>query len=199
MIESTLKKLEELGAEIKALDFFDEELLVATYYTTAMAETASNLSRLDGVNYWYRSPEVKTSDDVYLDSRNEGLSEETKRRVVLWNQILSEGEWAKYYKKARIAREQIIQKFDEQFKEVDFIISPVVPGQAPKIWASKEDVVWGYMSDLYTVGFSLGKLPSLALPSEKWIGLQVSGAFDNDNEVLKAGYVIEKLLKDNDK
>jgi aspartyl-tRNA(Asn)/glutamyl-tRNA(Gln) amidotransferase subunit A len=38
--------LKEQGAKIIILPFFKPEVLVATYYIIAMAETASNLSRL---------------------------------------------------------------------------------------------------------------------------------------------------------
>ncbi|GAL71235.1 aspartyl-tRNA(Asn) amidotransferase subunit A [Jejuia pallidilutea] len=51
---NTIEKIKAKGIEVKALDFFDSNTLVSTYYTLAMAETASNLSRLDGTNYGNR-------------------------------------------------------------------------------------------------------------------------------------------------
>ena len=55
---------------VKALDFFETDTLVSTYYTLAMAETASNLSRLDGTNYGNRI-EGDTLKDTYATTRSE--------------------------------------------------------------------------------------------------------------------------------
>ncbi|MFI0492420.1 amidase, partial [Flavobacterium sp.] len=51
---ATIEKLKAKGIAVKELDFFKSDILVSTYYTLAMAETASNLSRLDGTNYGNR-------------------------------------------------------------------------------------------------------------------------------------------------
>ena len=61
---------------IKELDFFESDTLVSTYYTLAMAETASNLSRLDGTNYGARI-EGDNLKDTYSITRSENFSEET--------------------------------------------------------------------------------------------------------------------------
>ena len=85
---ATLEKIKAKGIAVKALDFFDADILVSTYYTLAMAETASNLSRLDGTNYGARI-EGANLKDTYSITRSENFSEETKRRVVGGNQVLS--------------------------------------------------------------------------------------------------------------
>jgi aspartyl-tRNA(Asn)/glutamyl-tRNA(Gln) amidotransferase subunit A len=59
-----------------------------------------------------------------------------------------------------------------------------------------QDPVAMYMSDLYTVGFSLGKLPTMSLPGGCPTGLQITGAYGADNEVIKFAYNLDKLLKD---
>ena len=51
---NVLETIKEKGIQVKELDFFESDTLVSTYYTLAMAETASNLSRLDGTNYGNR-------------------------------------------------------------------------------------------------------------------------------------------------
>ena len=50
---ASIEKIKAKGIEVKELDFFESDTLVSTYYTLAMAETASNLSRLDGTNYGF--------------------------------------------------------------------------------------------------------------------------------------------------
>jgi len=132
-IDEVFSKAKEKGATLKSLDFFNDELLIATYYIIAMAETASNLSRIDGIKYGYRKSDVEDLKSLYEESRFFGFSEETKRRIISGNQVLSQGFLDKYYTKALVAREKLIQHFQKDFKEVDFIISPVTPQLPPKI------------------------------------------------------------------
>ena len=42
-----------------------------------------------------------------------------------------------------------------------------------------------YLSDAYTVGFSLGQLPTLTVPQGTATGLQITAAKNNDELVLK--------------
>ncbi|MGK0447045.1 MAG: aspartyl-tRNA(Asn)/glutamyl-tRNA(Gln) amidotransferase subunit A, partial [Polaribacter sp.] len=83
---ASIEKIKAKGIQVKELDFFESDTLVSTYYTLAMAETASNLSRLDGTNYGNRI-EGDTLKDTYSITRSENFSEETKRRIVGGNQV----------------------------------------------------------------------------------------------------------------
>ncbi|APY10533.1 glutaminyl-tRNA synthase (glutamine-hydrolyzing) subunit A [Seonamhaeicola sp. S2-3] len=181
---STIDKIKAKGIEVKALDFFESDTLVSTYYTLAMAETASNLSRLDGTNYGNRI-EADNLKESYSVTRSENLSEETKRRIVGGNQVLSQGFSDEIYLKGLALRDQISQNFENDFKEVDIIISPVTPMAPPKIGDSLKDPLAMYLSDAYTVGFSLGQLPTLTVPQGTETGLQITAAKDNDELVLK--------------
>jgi len=139
-----------------------------------MAETASNLSRIDGIKYGYRKPDTEDLKSLYEDTRYFGFSEETKRRIISGNQVLAQGFFDKYYTKALIARQKLIEHFKKDFSEVDFIISPVTPNMPPKIGTTLDDPLAMYMSDIYTVGFSLGKLPTISLPLTSPTGVQIT-------------------------
>ncbi|MFY0713949.1 Asp-tRNA(Asn)/Glu-tRNA(Gln) amidotransferase subunit GatA [Seonamhaeicola sp. NFXS20] len=181
---SAINKIKAKGIKVKELDFFESDTLVSTYYTLAMAETASNLSRLDGTNYGNRI-EADNLKESYSVTRSENLSEETKRRIVGGNQVLSQGFSDEIYLKGLALRDQISQNFENDFKEVDIIISPVTPMTPPKIGDSLKDPLAMYLSDAYTVGFSLGQLPTLTVPQGTETGLQITAAKDNDELVLK--------------
>ena len=71
-----------------------------------MAETASNLSRLDGTNYGNRI-EDKNLKESYAITRSEKFSEETKRRIVGGNQVLSQGFSDEIYLKGLALRDSI--------------------------------------------------------------------------------------------
>ena len=179
-----IEKIKAKGIEVKALDFFESETLVSTYYTLAMAETASNLSRLDGTNYGNRI-EGDTLKETYSVTRSENFSEETKRRIVGGNQVLSQGFSDEIYLKGLALRDTISSNFENDFKDVDIILSPVTPNTPPKIGDSLKDPHAMYLSDAYTVGFSLGQLPTLTVPQGTATGLQITAAKHNDELVLK--------------
>ncbi len=181
---ATIEKIKASGIEVQELDFFKSDILVSTYYTVAMAETASNLSRLDGTNYGNRI-EAENLIETYAVTRSENFSEETKRRIVGGNQVLSQGFSDEIYLKGLDLRDEISVKFKEDFEQVDIILSPVTPSAPPKIGESLKDPLAMYLSDAYTVGFSLGQLPTLTVPQGTSTGLQITAAKNNDELVLK--------------
>ncbi|MGB0881127.1 MAG: amidase family protein [Polaribacter sp.] len=190
---ASIKKIKAKGIEVKELDFFESDTLVSTYYTLAMAETASNLSRLDGTNYGQRI-EGDTLKETYAITRSENFSEETKRRIVGGNQVLSQGFSDEIYLKGLNLRDDISNNFEKDFKEVDIILSPVTPNSPPKIGESLQDPLAMYLSDAYTVGFSLGQLPTLTIPKGTETGLQITAAKNNDELVLKFGNFLKDTL-----
>ena len=189
-----VEKLKNAGVTIKELDFFDSETLTATYYIIALAETASNLSRIDGIAYGSRAMDKDNLASTYLDTRGEGFSEETKRRIIAGNQVLSVGYSDEIYKKALTVRKGIEAKFVKDFNEVDFILSPTAPSLPPTIGESLKDPVTMYLSDMYTVGFSLGGLPTLSAPFEVTNNVQITAAKGKDEEILRFAYAIEQSL-----
>ena len=190
---ASIEKIKSKGIKVKELDFFESDTLVSTYYTLAMAETASNLSRLDGTNYGNRI-EGDNLKDTYSITRSENFSEETKRRIVGGNQVLSQGFSDEIYLKGLNLRDQIADNFEKDFNEVDVILSPVTPSTPPKIGDSLNDPLAMYLSDAYTVGFSLGQLPTLTIPKGTATGLQISAAKNNDAYVLQFANFLNDLI-----
>ena len=158
-----------------------------------MAETASNLSRLDGTNYGNRI-EAENLKETYAVTRSENFSEESKRRIVGGNQVLSQGFSDAIYLKGLDLRDQISANFEEDFKEVDVILSPVTPVAPPKIGDSLKDPHAMYLSDAYTVGFSLGQLTNINSSSRNRTGLQITAAKNKDKQVLKFANFLKDTL-----
>lgn len=192
--DDLLGQLKVKGVQIKELDFFDGDTLTATYYIIALAETASNLSRIDGIAYGNRAMDRDNLASTYLDTRSEGFSEETKRRIIAGNQVLSVGYSDEIYKKALEVRKGIEAKFARDFEDVDFIFSPVSPLLPPKIGDSMKDPLTMYLSDMYTVGFSLGGLPTLSAPFVVPNNVQITAKRGADESVLRLAYAIEQAL-----
>ena len=79
-------------------------------------------------------------------------------------------------------------------KEVDIILSPVTPNSPPKIGESLKDPHAMYLSDAYTVGFSLGQLPTLTIPQGTVTGLQVTAAKNKEQTILKFANFLKEIL-----
>ncbi len=192
--DTLIEKLKAKGVEIKELDFFDGETLTSTYYIIALAETASNLSRIDGIAFGSRAMDRDNLVSTYLDTRGEGFSAETKRRIIAGNQVLSVGYSDEIYKKALEVRKGIEVKFAKDFNEVDFVLSPTAPILPPTIGESMKEPLAMYLSDMYTVGFSLGGLPTLSAPFEVPNNVQITAAKGKDEDILRFAYTIEQSL-----
>ena len=190
---SLIERLKHKNIEVKQLEFFDADILVSTYYIIAMAETASNLARLDGINFGERIT-ADTLKEGYAITRSENFTEESKRRIVGGNQVLSHGHSEEIYLKARALRDQITRTFDREFENVDIILSPVSPGTPPKIGTSLDHPLEMYLSDAYTVGFSLGGLPTLTSPLGTETGIQITAQKNQDQMVLMFAKLLREIV-----
>ncbi len=189
--EDMINKILKKGITVKELEFFDTNILVSTYYVLAMAETASNLARLDGTTYGERIQGEGIKDDCAI-SRSENFTEETRRRIVGGTQVLSHGYSHGIYTKARFLLREIQKKFQSDFSDVNLIISPVTPNSTPRIGESLKDPLLMYLSDAYTVGFSLGGLPTLTCPFGQ--GVQVTADKNNEALVLKFAHYLKSII-----
>ena len=188
-----IDRLKQHNIDVRVLDFFDTHILVSTYYILAMAETASNLARLDGMSYGERIS-AETLKEGYALTRSRNFTEETKRRIIGGNQILSHGHAEEIYLKARALRNQIVSSFNQEFKEVDMIISPVSPGTPPKIGSNLDNPLEMYLSDAYTVGFSLGGLPTLTAPVATETGIQITAPKNREQNILKFAKFLTEII-----
>ena len=186
-------RLKQHKIEVQPMDFFDTDILVSTYYILAMAETASNLARLDGMSYGERMT-AETLKDGYALTRSENFTEETKRRIIGGNQILSHGHSEEIYLKARALRSQIINRFNQEFNMFDIIVSPVSPGTPPKIGDSLDHPLEMYLSDAYTVGFSLGGLPTMTSPVGTETGIQITAPKNQEETILMFAKFLTEIV-----
>ena len=132
IVLTAAKKLEEMGAEVFDISLPHTDLAVAAYYIICPCEVSSNLARYDGIRYGLSKRDDNDFWSIYLNSRAEGLGAEVKRRIMIGTYALSAGYYDAYYKKAMQIRTLVRQDFDEAFKEVDVILTPVAPTTAYK-------------------------------------------------------------------
>ena len=76
--ENSFKDYVSMGAELVDINLPNLSLSVPTYYVVAPAECSSNLSRFDGVKFGRRSENPKDLEELYIQTRSEGLGMKLK-------------------------------------------------------------------------------------------------------------------------
>ncbi len=198
-VSGAIKKIEELGAEIKTISLPHTQYGIAVYYVIATAEASSNLARFDGVKYGYRSPKYKNLHEMYANTRGEAFGGEVKRRIIMGAYVLSSGYYDAYYIKAQKVRSLIRKDFTDAFKQVDVIVTPTTPELPFKLGEKKEDPLKMYLSDIFTANINLAGLPAMTLPvgfvSGLPVGLQVIAPLFREEKIIEVAYAVEQSLK----
>jgi len=162
--QKMLDALPAKGITVKPLDFFDVNLLAVVYDVLSMAETASNLARFDGSVYG------ASDKDSYMTVRAENFSEETKRRIIGGSLVSSRG-YEDVYLKAGELRNAIVDRFKDDFNDVDIILSPV---------SSKDG--WPSVSPW---------LPALSVPFFTQNGIQIAANKNQEDNILYFANVLK--------
>jgi len=165
VVLEAVKKFEELGAQVTDISLPMTDHALHAYYVIQPAEVSSNLARYDGIKYGLSDRAGKSLMDIYLDSRAKGFGAEVKRRIMIGTYALSAGYYDAYYKKAMQIRTLVKQDFDEAYKKVDIILTPVAPTPAFKIGENADDPLKMYLADVFTVPASMAGICGLSVPA----------------------------------
>jgi aspartyl-tRNA(Asn)/glutamyl-tRNA(Gln) amidotransferase subunit A len=198
--QKAIDALKTAGHTIVERELMDAKFDISAYYITATAEAATNLARYDGIRYGNRVTGTNL-EDTFIQTRSNGFGDEVKRRILLGNFVLSSGYYEAYYVKAQKTRHMIKDQYDEIFKDVDLILSPIAPTTANKFGALSNPMDM-YLSDLYTISVNLAGLPALALPIAKSnegmpIGLQLIAKPYDEQTLFDGSLSLEKQINYN--
>lgn len=208
--EEAIQKLKSLGIKFKKVSLPHTKYGLACYYIVVPAEVSSNLARFDGIRYARNADggadgdkrEKRTLAELYFREKGMGFGTEAKRRIILGTFVLSSGYYDAYYEKAQRVRTLIKRDFDEAFKEVDVMLTPVAPAPAFKIGEKIDDPLAMYLSDIFMIQVKLAGLPAISIPTkpssalapkELPIGFQLIGKKWREEDILGIGQFYEKL------
>ena len=179
--EQALKEFKKLGAIVEEVSLPHTEYGIAAYYIIQPSEVSSNLARYDGIRY---------------GSERTDFGDEAKRRIMLGTYTLSAGYYDAYYKKAMQVRTLIKKDFDDAFKKVDAIITPVSPTPPWKLGEKINDPLKMYLSDIFTVTANLAGIPGLSLPmgfaNRLPVGMQILGPQFSEGLLFQIGHAFEQ-------
>lgn len=197
VIDDSIDKLRNAGAQISEVSLPSLPLALAVYYIICPAEVSSNLARFDGQRYGFSAPDAKTLDESYSLSRQQGFNTETKRRIMIGAHVLSSGYYDAYYKKAQTVRTKIINEFHAAFSTYDFLVGPTSPTTAFKIGQKTDDPMQMYLNDILTVAANISGNPAISIPVGRAdglpVGLQIIGQMRGDSDLLATAQAFEEL------
>ena len=162
--DEAIRRCADAGAEIVEVSLPHTEYAMAVYYVVAPAEASANLARFDGVRYGHRSARSEDVFSLYARSRAEGFGPEVKRRIIMGTYVLSSGYYDAYYGRALKVRTLIRRDFEEAFRKVDALLTPVAPTPAFKVGAV-QDPIKMYLNDLFTIPGALAGNCSISVPA----------------------------------
>jgi aspartyl-tRNA(Asn)/glutamyl-tRNA(Gln) amidotransferase subunit A len=198
IIEKTVVKLKQAGAEVTEISLPSLPMALAVYYILCPAEVSSNLGRYDGQRFGYSYGEAKNMDESYTGSRGRGFGKEAKRRIMIGTYVLSSGYYDAYYKRAQTVRTKLINEFNAAFEKVDFMLGPVAPTTAFKIGENSGDPLQMYLSDIMTAGVNLTGVPGISLTAGMAeglpVGVQLMASQRADRQLLSFARQTEELL-----
>ena len=201
-IENAIEKLKSLGMKFKKVSLPHTKYAVAAYYIFVPAEVSSNLARFDGIRYGKSVRENGTLKDIYLKTKGEGFGAEAKRRIILGTFVLSSGYYDAYYEKAQRVRTLVRRDFEEAFKQVDVMLTPVAPTPAFKIGEKVDDPLAMYLCDIFTLPLKLGGFPAISIPTKSTssltpkelpVGFQLIGKKWHEADILGIGQFYERM------
>lgn len=180
VIDNSISKIEDLGAEIVELEFNYLDLTLPTYYLINYVEFFSATRKYDGRKYGYKIEDV--------------CGEEVLRRINMGSYISQQEFSGKYYKKALQARSLIRNEINKLFNDVDLIIGPTVPKLPHKIGDNLEPMEM-YAYDVLTVIANLTGIPAGSIKAGESngipVGLQIQSKPQEDYKILEAMFALE--------
>ena len=162
--DEAIKTCEAAGAELVEVSLPHTEYAMAVYYVVAPAEASANLARFDGVRYGHRSAKSDNVFNLYARSRAEGFGPEVKRRIIMGTYVLSSGYYDAYYGRASKVRTLIRRDFEQVFRKVDALLTPVAPTPAFRI-GELQDPLTMYLNDLFTIPSALAGNCAMSVPA----------------------------------
>lgn len=182
IIDESVDKIGDMGAEVVESSFDYIDLCLPTYYLINYVEFFSSTRKYDGRKYGHKIEDV--------------CGEEVLRRIEMGSYISQQEFSGKYYKKALQARSLIRNEINKLLSDVDLILGPTVPKLPHKIGEKLEPMEM-YAYDVLTVIANLAGIPAGSMKAGEYngipVGLQLQAKPNDDDKIIKTMAALESL------
>jgi len=203
IFNQTLERVRSLDVEVceESIDFNLLNAIKPIYDCISCAEVTSNNSNLTGITF---GPRGKGSSvmEMMKDHRTNGFSPLIKRRFVIGSFVLQKENQEKYFINAKRVRRLICDKMNALFEKYDGMILPCSGSCATLQAECTDKIIKGNTYDVImenhlAIG-NFGGYPSITIPNgfihNMPIGINITGAFKDDANVLNLAYAVEDIL-----
>lgn len=180
VIDQTIEKLRDLGAEIVEVDLPNLEKAMPTYYLIVSVEFFSATRKYDGRKYGKRIEEV--------------CGEEVLRRILRGAYISRKEYRGKFYQRALQVRAIIREELMRALRHVDVLVGPTVP-KLPHRIGTRLSPMEMYKYDYLTIPANLAGICGGVVKAGEVdgipVGVQIQGKPLGELDVLKVMHALE--------
>ena len=194
-----LDALKKLGADLSPMRWEYSKYANPVYNVVMSSEVSSNMSRFDGIRFGYQSEKYTSVEELFINSRSEGLGEEVQRRIALGTMYLSADDNQRVYRQGLKLRTLIKEELEKVFETYDLIITPTVTNLPPALDDDYRDPLSDFQSDGFNVIVNLSGMCGLSLPVRSGISgsIQFIANANEDSKLLNAGEEFLRRLNEN--
>ena len=188
VLDNYLNKIECSGAKIETVSVPDVKAYATAWQIMLSAETCNNISRYDGVKFGYRTPTYKDIDELYVNSRTEGMGFTAKMNVLYGSDVLSKNQYLSSYDKSLRLRRVASEKMKEIFASFDAVITPVLSSASVEEYDLAQTFERTKKELLFTT------IPNLiGIPAMVTGGVQLWGAAFAESTLLSIAGAVERM------
>lgn len=161
-----LESLKEMGVDIKTVKMPSLKYAVPACSIIATSEASTSLARYCGMRYGQQIGDLSLKfDDYFTSFRSQYFGEETKKQMILGTYTRMAEVRDRYYTKACMVRQLIIDEYCSVLKEHDAVLTPTMPFVSPKFTdISKMTHVESYQTDIFTAPPDIAGMPHISVP-----------------------------------
>lgn len=185
--EST-EKLKDMGITVERIEMPFAEYAVPACHVIVAAEASASLACYCGMRYGRQDGDLTLKfDDYFTSFRSEYFGEETKRTILLGTLTGMSGYRERYYTKAKMVRQNVIDGYRSVFEKYDAILTPTVPFVPPEFGKISETTpTETYRAETFACPPDLAGIPHMSVPcgydgDGMPIGVQFASAHWNED------------------
>ncbi len=184
-INTTVSNLEKNGISFTYIENSVFCAAKAAWNVIMCAELCKNLARYDGVRYGYRAENFVTLDELYTNSRTEGVGNLTKAAILYGSETLSAENYQRLYEKALRVLRVIVNEFAKLFQDFDAVLLPTCSQMVYTEEQIKADQYFVFEENRYTAPATLAGLPAVICG-----GVQLIGKVHSEHALLKVAKIL---------
>ena len=181
------EELKKQGATVESVSFALVSQAQTAWQILLAAETCNNVSKFDGVKYGYRTPTYKNIDDLYMNTRTEGMGFLAKATILYGSDVLSKGRYEICYDKAMRIRRVVTDEVKKLLASYDAILTPVASVSTFPEYDLKDSFGKVFGESLYTAIPSLTGMPAVVTK-----GVQLVADSFKESTLLSIAHSVEE-------